>query len=71
MEIKQKNESATEIVAAKKRSAAPVKYSKVQLLSSKKYLGQRDIVEVILEDGKTYTTTQVDSLIKNFLERRV
>ena len=71
MAIKQKDESATEIVAAEKSSAAPVKYSKAQLLGSKKYLGQRDIVWVILEDGKTYTTAQVDSLIKNFLERRV
>lgn len=47
------------------------KHSKQDLVKSKRYSEHRDILEIILEDGKTYTIKQVDSMIKNFLQKEV
>lgn len=50
--------------------AAPV-YSKAQLLASKKYANRQDILNALLEDGKTYTTDQVDALIEKYMKGQV
>lgn len=50
--------------------AAPV-YTKAQLLASKKYANRQDILNALLEDGKTYTTAQVDALIEKFMKGQV
>ena len=46
-------------------------FSKEQILASKKYANRRDVLGVILADGKEYTFEQVDSLLKRFMERKV
>lgn len=50
--------------------AAPV-YTKAQLLASKKYANRQDILNALLEDGKTYTTDQVDALIEKYMKGQV
>ena len=47
------------------------KYSKVQLTSSKKYAANRDLLQVLLEDGKSYTLKEVDLKIEKFKKGRV
>ena len=47
------------------------KYSKVQLVSSKKYAANRDLLQVLLEDGKSYTLKEVDNKIEKFRKGRV
>lgn len=54
---------------------AEIEYEKAQLVASARYARRRDLVSSLLEDGKKYTCTQVDSLIsefehKNFTERK-
>ncbi len=47
------------------------KYNKNQLLNSKKYQDKRDILNVILENDKSYSFKEVDKLIFDFFEKRV
>lgn len=45
-------------------------FSKEQLVKSEKYKQYRDILESQLEDG-TYTASQVDKVINDFLKKGV
>ncbi len=47
------------------------KYNKNQLLNSKKYRDKRDILNVILENDKSYSFKEVDILIFDFFEKKV
>lgn len=47
------------------------KYTKEQFLQSKRYTHQRDLINVLLKDGKEYTFDEVDGRINEFLEREV
>jgi len=50
----------------------PKGYTKAQFLQSKRYAGvQRDILNVVLEDGKRYTHEQVEKAIKDFKKGKV
>lgn len=46
-------------------------FTKEQILVSKKYAHRRDLVGVLLKDDKKYTLEQVDTLINEFMERKV
>jgi len=48
-----------------------IKVSKEELIRSKRYECQRDIISAILVDNETYTLEQVDKLISQFLQRKV
>jgi hypothetical protein len=41
-------------------------FDKKQLTSCTRYSHRRDLVNALLEDGKTYTITQVDQMISDF-----
>lgn len=47
------------------------KFTKEQILASKKYTNRRDALSAILADGKEYTCTQVDSLLDEFMKGKV
>lgn len=47
------------------------KYSKKQLVSSKKYASNRDLLQVLLQDNITYTLKEVDKKIEDFKKRKV
>ena len=51
------------------KKAAAV-YSKEQLAASKKYANQRDLISVLLVDGKSYTFDEVDALIEKYKKGR-
>lgn|GEM_PF-328957 len=42
------------------------KFTKVQLVQSKKYVHRRDALSALLEDDKTYAFTEVDEILKKF-----
>lgn len=44
-------------------------FSKEQILSADKYSNRKDILGVLLEDGKEYSFEQVDALMDQFYER--
>lgn len=64
-------------MATKKKAAteqeptitAPVVFPKEKVLTFKRYAARRDLLSVLLEDGKEYTHDQIDGLIKEFYER--
>lgn len=48
---------------------APVVFPKERVLTFKRYANRRDLLSILLEDGKEYTHDQIDGLIKDFYER--
>mgnify|MGYP001085707999 CR=1 FL=1 len=56
--------------AAVKKEAAPT-FTKDQLATSKRYASVRDLVSVLLEDGKQYTLAEVDAKIETFKKGKV
>lgn len=46
-------------------------YTKESILKSKKYFNRLDLLRTLLDDGKSYTFEQVDSLIENFMKGKV
>lgn len=49
----------------------PVVFSKERVLTFKRYADRRDLLSVLLEDGKEYTHDQIDGLIKDFMKGKV
>ena len=48
-----------------------IKYTKEQLLHSKRYSKKRDLLGALLADDKTYSLQDVDKLIKGYFEKEV
>lgn len=46
-------------------------FPKYLLLTSKKYEHYVDILNALLEDGKSYTFAEVDGLVSDFMKRSV
>jgi hypothetical protein len=46
-------------------------FSKEQIISSKRYKDNRDIVKVLLNDNEMYSFEEVDSLINKFMKGKV
>ena len=51
--------------------AEAVSYTKEQILSAKKYIHRKDVVNVVLKDGQSYTLKEVDELIEKFMKGKV
>jgi hypothetical protein len=49
----------------------PVVFPKERVLAFKRYADRRDLLSVLLEDGKEYTHDQIDGLIKDFMKGKV
>lgn len=47
------------------------RYTKEDLLNSKRYRHRRDLLDAILENGKTYTIQEVDNKIDKFMKGKV
>lgn len=48
-----------------------VKFTKEQILKSKKFKNRVDLIRVILQDDKSYTLEEVQKEIDKFMKRRV
>ena len=46
-------------------------FAKQQLAESKRYKKKRDLLEALLENGKTYKIAQVDKIIGDYLKKEV
>lgn len=68
-----KKAEVNEVVEAPKPEVAKVeapkvlKFSKKQFVESKRFAKRKDLVNVLLEENKTYSIVEVEDLIKNFL----
>jgi len=52
-----------------KAETAIAKFNKQQILAAKKYADRRDLLAVLLDDGKPYTLAEVDKIIEEFLKK--
>lgn len=56
--------------AAPKESEPPV-FTKQQLLEASRYREKRDLLQVLLEDGRKYSFLDVEKLMKRYLKGKV
>ena len=54
-----------------KDSVTAAAYSKAQLMTSQRYSAQRDLLAALLEENKTYTHDQVETLVNSYLKGEV
>jgi hypothetical protein len=47
------------------------RYSKEEIVKSVKYSNRSDLLKVLLEDGGTFTETDINNRIANFLKGKV
>lgn len=47
------------------------KFSKKQIVTSKRYRSNVDLLNAVLKDKKTYTLKEVDEIIENFKKGKV
>ncbi len=55
----------------KKEEKDMQKFNKKQIINSKKYSRNRDILEAILKENTSYSTEEVEQKIKDFMKRKV
>jgi len=53
------------------QNAVQPKHSKESLLGSKRYAERRDLLGVLLEDGKEYTSAEVERKIEEYEGRNI
>lgn len=46
-------------------------YNKEQLISSKKFMNNKDVLSVLLEDDKEYSESEVNEIVENFMKGKV
>ena len=64
-------ESTFDFVEQQSKEIAKFKFSKQQLVSSKKYAFQRDVLNALLKDGRVYTFDEVDQQLNDFMKGKV
>lgn len=47
------------------------RFTKEQLINSKKYLKKKYIIKVLLDDGKSYSFDEVDQILQQFYKKEV
>ncbi len=55
----------------KETDAVEIKFSKSQLVESKRFSGQKDLLNTILEDNKEYTLEEVVSKVEKYMKGKV
>ena len=46
-------------------------FNKEQLISSKKFMNNKDVLYALLEDNKEYSESEVNEIIENFMKGKV
>lgn len=47
------------------------RYSKEQIVNSKKYMNRKDLLNSLLEDGRSYSFDEVEAIISGFMKGKV
>ena len=61
-------EQIKEVIEVVEVSETKTTYTKQNLLSSKKYANQKDLINALLEDDKKYTLNEVDTILTKYLK---
>lgn len=64
------NKAQTKKESAENKSDE-TKFVKSQIIGSNKYKNRADLLNVLLEDDKEYTLSDVDKKLENFLDKEV
>lgn len=64
-------ESSFSFIEQQSKEVATFKFTKKQLVASNKYSYRRDALNVLLEEGKSYTFVEVDQKLHDFLKGKV
>lgn len=60
---------------ADKKASEPIQnapqFTKAQLMASDRYASRKDLIGVLLDDGKEYSASQTDELIEKYLKGKV
>ncbi len=60
---------------ADKKASEPIqnasRFTKAQLMASDRYANRKDLIGVLLDDGKEYSASQTDELIEKYLKGKV
>lgn len=64
-------ETKTKVEDTEKKVVKESKYSKQQILKSKKYLDRQDLINALLNDNTQYSLSEVDKLINVFMKGEV
>lgn len=62
---------ATTPVAGSAEAKVEAKFSKAQLIRSKRFQHRRDILEAVLNDDKRYSVKETEAAIEKFMGRKV
>lgn len=46
-------------------------FSKEQLIASERFAGRRDLLEILLEEGKRYSISEVEKKVEKFMKGKV
>ena len=52
----------------KKETISEEKYTKSQIVNSKIYISNRDLLNAVLRENKKYTKIEIDEIIKNYIQ---
>ena len=62
------DETTTNIEDSEIKAVIDNKYTKQQILKSKKYLGKQDCINALLKEDTQYSIEEVDGLIDGFMK---
>lgn len=66
-----KSKKDVEPVTISKTEKVEAKFTKGAIISSSKFEGRRDLLQVLLNDGELYAISEVETKIKNYLTMEV
>ncbi len=64
-------EKVTADQTTEQKAAETAVYTKAQVLASKKYSDESDLVNAVLDEAKTYSLAEVNTLIENYKFKEV
>lgn len=53
------------------KKVAEEKYTKEQIVNSKTFINNRDLLNAVLKENKKYTKIEIDEIIKNYMKGKV
>lgn len=59
------------VAAEKEAEKESARYTRAQILESRRFRGQRDLICALLEAGKRYSLEEVDRLVSEYLKGKV
>lgn len=68
--MKDEKTTATQ-ATAKAAETTAAKFTKEQLITAKKFKDRKDALGAVLEDNKTYTVSEAEKLLDNFMKGQV